>query len=86
MNAEAMIEVERLHRIEGEGKLKGFADVAIANALSLKGFRIISGRNGLFVSMPSKPGKDGKWYETVRPKTSELRERISEVILSAYKG
>ena len=45
----------------------------------------MQGQEGLFVSMPSQPGKDGKWYQVALPATKEKRSQISEVILSAYK-
>ena len=48
----------------------------------LKGFRILVWKTGgLFVGMPSKKGKDGKYYDQVEFKkdSSVLRDRILEV-------
>ncbi len=80
------IQVARLFRVEKEGsKLKAFADLSIGDSLIVKGFKVVEGENGLFVSMPSTPGKDGKWYDAAFPTTKEKRQEISEIILSAYK-
>ena len=80
------VQVARLFRVEKEGsKLKAFVDLAIGDSLVVKGFKVVEGQEGLFVGMPSQPGKDGKWYEVAFPTTKEKRKEISEVILSAYK-
>ena len=80
------IQVSRLFRVEKEGsKLRAFVDLSIGDSLVVKGFKVVEGQEGLFVSMPSQPGKDGKWYESAFPTTKEKRKEISEVILSAYK-
>jgi stage V sporulation protein G len=31
----------------------------------IKGFRVITNSNELFISVPDEKGKDGKYYETV---------------------
>ena len=45
------IQVSRIHRIDGESKLKAFADVSLAGIV-IKGFSVVDGSKGLFVSMP----------------------------------
>jgi len=47
--------------------------------------KIVEGKNGLFVSMPSELGKDGKWYNNVMPITREAREALSETLMEAYE-
>ena len=80
------IQVARLFRVEKEGsKLKAFVDLAIGGCLIVKGFKVVQGAEGLFVSMPSQPGKDGKWYQVALPSTKQKRQEIAEVILSAYQ-
>lgn len=78
------IQVSRLHRFDGESKLKAFADISFGGII-IKGLSVVSGSKGLFVSMPRHQGKDGKWYDTVFPTTKELREQLCEAVLAAYK-
>ena len=78
------IQVSRIHRIDGESKLKAFADVSLAGIV-IKGFSVVDGSKGLFVSMPRHQGKDGKWYNTVYPVTKELKAQLCEAVLTAYK-
>ncbi|MCX5695674.1 MAG: SpoVG family protein [Candidatus Omnitrophica bacterium] len=78
------IQVSRIYRVDGESKLKAFADVSLAGVI-VKGFSVVNGSKGLFVSMPRHQGKDGKWYNTVYPATKELKEQLSAAVLTAYK-
>ena len=79
------VEVLRLHRLSGESSLKAFADVSFAGVFIVKGIKVVEGKKGLFVSMPSEKGKDGKWYDTAHPLTKEFRESLNEVVLEAYE-
>ncbi len=82
---ENAISVSRIHKLDTDSKLKAFADVTFSGVV-IKGFSVVNGEKGLFVSMPRHQGKDGKWYDTVYPETKELRQQLSEVVLEAYKG
>ena len=77
------IDVADMRKATGDGKLKAFADVRLAECLTIKGVRVFSGSNGLFVSMPSKAGKDGKWFEMVMPDES-LKREIENKVLESY--
>ena len=82
--SESEIQVERIHKIESDSKLKAFVDISL-DGVVINGLRVVSGANGLFVSMPQHQGKDGKWYDTVYPTTKEKRQELSELVLEAYK-
>jgi len=79
------IRVERIHRLDGEGPLRGFADISIAGTFLIKGLRIVSGKEGMFVGMPRKQGKDGSWYNTVHLLNKALKEKLADIVLSAYE-
>jgi stage V sporulation protein G len=79
------VEVLRLHRLSGESNLKAFADVSFAGVFIVKGIKVVEGKNGLFVSMPSEKGKDGKWYNIAHPLTREFRDSLNEIVLQAYE-
>ena len=78
------IEVVRLNRLDGEGPLKAFCDISLFDTLIIKGLRVVNGKNGLFVGLPREQGKDGKWYQTVRPLNREIIKVIESVVLEAY--
>jgi len=79
------VEVLRLHRLSGETSLKAFADVSFAGVFIVKGIKVVEGKNGLFVGMPARKGKDDKWHDTAYPLTKEFREVLNEVVLGAYE-
>ena len=78
--------VSRIHKLDGEGSLKAFCDLSLFDSFVVKGLRVVEGKEGLFVGMPSEPGKDGKWYNTFMPTTKEAREELDRVVLEAFGG
>jgi len=82
---ENSISVSRMYKLDTDSKLKAFADVSFSGIV-VKGFSVVEGEKGLFVSMPRHQGKDGKWYNTVNPSTKEIKQQLSEAVLEAYKG
>ncbi len=72
-------------RIKNEEKLKAFVNITIDNAIAVRGLKVIEGKNGLFVSMPNRKRKDGKFEDIVHPINNETRQKMEEVILNAYK-
>lgn len=78
--------VAKIYKFNGEGAMKAMCDVSIADEFLVKGFRVVEGKNGLFVGVPSEQGKDGKWYNSVFPLTAEAREALNKVVLSAYES
>jgi stage V sporulation protein G len=82
---ENSISVSRIFKLDTDSKLKAFADVSFSGIL-IKGFSVVNGEKGLFVSMPRHQGKDGKWYNIVTPTTKELKQQLTEAVLEAYKS
>ena len=78
------IKVLKVHRVEGNNRIKAFVDISINDALLIKGLRIVTGKNGLFVSMPVEQGKNEKWYERVRCMNKDVRDEIASTVLAAY--
>jgi stage V sporulation protein G len=82
---DAELSVKRLTRLDGQGSVKAFCDLAVGEMLLIRGLRVVEGKQGLFVSMPRELGKNGMWYETVLALTKHVREEISRVVLDAYR-
>ena len=80
------IKVIKIHRLDQEGNLKAFVDLAINDALLIKGIRVVHGKKGLFVSMPVEQGKDEKWYERVRCLNEDIRDLVTQKVLEAYRA
>ena len=71
---------------EGEGKIKGFFDVVTLEGILIKGFKVVEGTNGHFVSNPSVySNKDDKWNDvTYIP--SAIKEMIYFSLLILIGG
>jgi len=69
--------------------LKAFANITLDESFVVKGFKVMSGSKGLFVSMPSQKltkEKDGKQYEdTAFPITAGFRKQLIETIIAEYE-
>lgn len=82
----AAVTIERM-KVLSSGNLKAFVDLNF-NGVVVKGFKIMDGANGLWLSMPSTPRKNepGKWDDTVFIKGKELKEDIQEIVLAQYQA
>jgi len=68
---------------DGSGKTAAFFDIQTGDGIVIKGFRLINGSNGLFLSSPDQKGKDGKYYETVTlPK--EMKSELERMALNEF--
>ncbi len=79
------VQVVRFNKLSKDSSLKAFADIALAGVFVIKGLKVVEGKNGLFVGMPSTMGKDGKWHNTAYPLTKEFKDLLTEVVLQAYE-
>lgn len=85
MENQVKVEVDRIYRFDNGSQLKAFADILIGGQFAVKGLKVVEGKNGLFVGMPSEVGKDGNFYSTFKPVTKEANAELSRIILEAYK-
>ena len=76
------MKIERMNK-GSWGKVRAFFDLATTEGFTIKGFKIIEGINGLFVSMPSQKGSDGEYYDSIYA-SKELREELNRLALDAY--
>ena len=77
------MKIERMNK-GSWGKVRAFFDLATTEGFTMKGFKIIEGINGLFVSMPSQKGSDGEYYDTIWMESKELRESVNKLALDSY--
>lgn len=67
-----------------ESKLKAFVTIVIDNSFVVKDIKIIHGDKGLFVAMPNKKLKDGKFIDIAHPINQSSRKMIEDVVFAAY--
>jgi len=64
--------------------LKAFASIIIDDAFIVKNIKIIEGKNGLFISMPSLKNKNGEFRDIAHPINTETRNEIEKMIFDKY--
>lgn len=80
-----IIEVKRFYRADNGGRLKGFADVMLDGAITIKGVRLIEGANGLFAGMPRRKEKDGEYHDIIAVEDALLRKALTNALLREYQ-
>lgn len=73
-----------INKVEGKGQVKAYASFVLNECFAVHDIRIIDGNKGLFVAMPSKKKCD-EFKDVCHPITQELRNMISESILTKYR-
>ncbi len=68
------------------GKVRAFFDLTTQDGFTIKGFKLIEGINGLFVSMPSQKGNDDEYYDTIWVESKQLREELSTLAIAEYQN
>lgn len=68
----------------GSSKTKAFADLELDGTLVIKGLTLVEGKDGLFLSFPSKKGKDGKYYNSVYSLDKEWTKLLQDACIKKY--
>ena len=79
------VKIDRMTRLEGDGKVKAFCDLVFGDLFLVKGFRVVESEKGAFIGMPQQQSKQGKWFNVFLPATKEISEYLKEVVLDAYR-
>jgi len=64
--------------------LRGYASITIDDAFVVKNIKIIDGKNGLFIAMPSYRLKNGDYKDVAHPLNTETRKQLEDKILNKY--
>ncbi|MEX2443660.1 MAG: septation regulator SpoVG [Alkalispirochaeta sp.] len=75
----------RVRRVGGEGKLKAYVTVTLDNCFVVHNIKVIHGRSGTFIAMPSRKTKSGEYKDVAHPINSDFRTQMQDSILSAFE-
>lgn len=77
----------RVRKIEKENSnMKGIASVTLDNEFVVHDIKIIEGKNGLFIAMPSKKLANGEHKDVAHPINQEVRTRFEKAVFEAYEN
>ena len=64
---------------------RGRSSITLANCFVIRGLKIIEGKSGTFIAMPSRKRKDGEYQDIAHPINNEARATMESAILKAYR-
>ena len=70
--------------LRDDAKLKAFVSITLADSMVIRGLKIIEGKQGTFVAMPSRKRKDGEYQDIAHPINNEARDAMERIILAEY--
>ena len=78
------VRITSMYPPKDESGIRGYASATLHGWRGIRGIKIVeSGKNGLFVSMPSRKGGDG-YKDICFPVTAEFGNQLRGAVLDAY--
>ena len=65
------------------GSIRAYFDLTTSEGFIIKGFRVLSGSNGLFVGFPSEKDKEGEYRDTIWCE-KQKRQEVNELAINHY--
>ena len=76
----------RIRKVEDEGKLRAYVTVTFDNCFVVHNVKIIEGKSGLFIAMPSRKTANGEYKDVAHPISPEFRSVLQEKIIAEYEA
>jgi stage V sporulation protein G len=74
----------RVRKLTGEGKLKAYVTVTFDDCFVVHNVKIIEGKSGVFIAMPSRKTRAGEYKDVAHPIHPEFRAELQQKILEKY--
>ncbi len=74
----------KISPVTGDEKLKAFATVTFDDCFLVRDLKIINGKKGYFVAMPSRKMKDGTFKDIAHPLNNAMRQQLEAKVLEQY--
>ncbi len=76
----------RIRKVLAEGKLKAYVTVTFDSCFVVHNVKIIEGKTGLFIAMPSRKTANGEYKDVAHPVSPEFRAALQDKILAEYNA
>ena len=74
----------RVRKVAGEGKLKAYVTITFDGCFVVHNVKIIEGKTGVFIAMPSRKTRAGDYKDVAHPITPEFRSDLQKQVLDKY--
>ncbi len=75
----------RIRQVTADGKLKAYVTVTFDDCFVVHNVKVIEGKNGAFIAMPSRKTKTGEYKDVAHPINSTFRGMLQDRILEEYR-
>lgn len=75
----------RIRKISTDSKMKAIVSVTFDGEFVVHDIKVIEGKNGLFIAMPSRKTPNGEFKDITHPINTDTRQKIQDSILSEYE-
>ncbi len=75
----------RIRRVEADGKLKAYVTVTFDECFVIHNVKVIEGKNGIFIAMPSRKTRTGEYKDVAHPINSDFRSILQDKILEEFR-
>ena len=76
----------RIRKVTTEGKLKAYVTVTFDGCFVIHNVKIIEGKTGYFIAMPSRKTSTGEYKDVAHPITPEFRTELQDKILAEFEA
>lgn len=74
----------RVRKVTGGGKPKAYVTVTFDDCFVVHNIKIIEGKTGIFIAMPSRKTRAGEYKDVAHPIHPEFRAELQKRILEKY--
>lgn len=74
----------RVRRVNADGKLSAYVTVTFDDCFVVHNVKVIEGKDGAFIAMPSRKTKTGEYKDVAHPITSDFRNELQDRVLEEY--
>ncbi|MEI7641375.1 MAG: septation protein SpoVG family protein [bacterium] len=78
------VKIYPIKKDKEEKKLMAYASIVFDSVFIVRGIKVISGKDGLFVVMPSRKLPDGTYKDIAHPLNNEFMQLIQKLVLAEY--
>ena len=75
----------RIRKVAADGKLKAYVTVTFDDCFVVHNVKVIEGKNGAFIAMPSRKTKTGEYKDVAHPINSDFRGLLQKRILEEFQ-
>jgi len=75
----------RIRKVTTEGKLKAYVTVTFDNCFVIHNVKIIEGKTGMFIAMPSRKIRTGEYKDVAHPICPDFRTLLQDKVLNEFE-